>query len=176
MVIHIGTARCKKSKNERLVMKSFLNCVEKLPGGFEEGKVTDQWKLWWKTGARYVMSAFAELHGTSKTNRSPALWIRRTLTGNEGWIKIFEYPDHSFTKKNFLRVILSKWKSYHRRLISGSLQAITTLALQLYIFSGARIGAFIPAHEDRDIRGLRYKMRISWRWSCAMLLNSWLRT
>lgn len=45
MVIHIGTARCKKSKNERLVMKSFLNCVEKLPGGFEEGKVTDQWKL-----------------------------------------------------------------------------------------------------------------------------------
>ncbi|KAI3240761.1 hypothetical protein DTO012A7_2460 [Penicillium roqueforti] len=32
-----------------------------------------------------------------------------------------------------------------------------TLALQLYLFTGARIGAFIPAHEDRDERGLRYK-------------------
>jgi hypothetical protein len=40
----------------------------------------------------------------------------------------------------------------------GLLKAIMTLALQLYLFTGARIGAFIPAHEDRDERGLRYKV------------------
>ncbi|KAI2791350.1 hypothetical protein POX_c04207 [Penicillium oxalicum] len=84
-------------------------------------------------------------------------WIRRTLTGNEGWIENVEDPDHSFTKKDFLRVISSIWKSDHRRFIPGLLKAIITLALQLYLFTGARIGAFIPAHEDRDKRGLRYK-------------------
>jgi hypothetical protein len=99
-----------------------------------------------------------------------AQWIRRTLTGNEGWIENVEDPDHSFTKKDFLRVISSIWKSDHRRFIPGLLKAIITLALQLYLFTGARIGAFIPAHEDRDKRGLRYKVNISWRWSCAMLI------
>jgi hypothetical protein len=40
----------------------------------------------------------------------------------------------------------------------GLLKAVVMLALQLYLFTGARIGAFIPAHEDRHERGLRYKV------------------
>jgi hypothetical protein len=40
----------------------------------------------------------------------------------------------------------------------GLLKAIITLALQLYLFTGARIRAFIPAYKDRDERGLRYKV------------------
>ncbi|KAJ5471959.1 hypothetical protein N7539_008528 [Penicillium diatomitis] len=39
----------------------------------------------------------------------------------------------------------------------GLLKAIIILALQLYLFTGARIRAFIPEHEDRLERGLRYK-------------------
>jgi hypothetical protein len=41
----------------------------------------------------------------------------------------------------------------------GLLKMIILLALQLYFFVGARIGAFIPAHEDKMERGLRYKVR-----------------
>ncbi|KAJ5253853.1 hypothetical protein N7524_011033 [Penicillium chrysogenum] len=45
----------------------------------------------------------------------------------------------------------------HRIFIPGLLKAIITLALQLYLFTGVRIRAFIPAYKDRDERGLRYK-------------------
>jgi hypothetical protein len=34
------------------------------------------------------------------------------------------------------------------------------LALQLYVFTGARIEAFILAYEDRGERGLRYEVGI----------------
>lgn len=87
-----------------------------------------------------------------------AQWIRRTLTANEGTIENVEDPDHSFTKKDFLRMISSMWQADHRRFMPGLLKAVIMLALQLYLFTGARIGAFIPAHEDRHERGLRYKV------------------
>lgn len=85
------------------------------------------------------------------------------MTEEEKAIENVKDPDHSFTKRDFLRVIASMWQADQRRFMPGLLKAIITLALQLYLFTGARIGAFIPAHEDRAIRGLRYKVRTSCR-------------
>ncbi|KAJ6171572.1 hypothetical protein N7470_000639 [Penicillium chermesinum] len=130
------TAQGKKSKNGRPVMTSFLNCAERLFGGFEE-----------ELQINIVMEDRKEIFN----------WIRRTLAGTEKWVENVEDPDHSFTKKDFLRVISSIWQSDHRQFIPGLLKAIITLALQLYLFTGARIGAFIPAYEERGERGLRYK-------------------
>jgi hypothetical protein len=61
------------------------------------------------------------------------------------------------------------WQADHRRFLPGLLKAIIMLALQLYLFTGARIGAFIPAHEDKDERGLRYKVSTRWHCNCARL-------
>jgi hypothetical protein len=99
-------------------------------------------------------------------------WIRRTLAGKERWIENVEDPDHSFTKKDFLRMISSMWQADHRRFMPGLLKAIILLALQLYLFTGARIGAFIPAHEDKKERGLRYKVTTLRRWDCAWLISN----
>jgi hypothetical protein len=93
-----------------------------------------------------------------QANLTITQWIRRTLTANEGAIENVEDPNHSFTKKDFLRLISSMWQADHRRFIPGLLKAIIMLALQLYLFTGARIGAYIPAHEDRNEKGLRYKV------------------
>ncbi|CAP95306.1 Pc21g04090 [Penicillium rubens Wisconsin 54-1255] len=129
-------ARGKKSKNGRLVMTSVLNCAERLFGGFEE-----------KLQIKIVLEDRKEISS----------WIKRTLTENKGTVENVEDLDHSFTKKDFLRLISSIWQADHRIFIPGLLKAIITLALQLYLFTGARIGAFIPAYKDRDERGLRYK-------------------
>ncbi|KAJ5475343.1 hypothetical protein N7539_008409 [Penicillium diatomitis] len=45
----------------------------------------------------------------------------------------------------------------HRRFIPGLPKVIILPTLQLYLFTGARIGAFVPAHEDKKERGLRFK-------------------
>lgn len=98
-------------------------------------------------------------------------WIRKTLTANEGTIENVEDPAHSFTKKDFYRMISSMWQSDHRRFMPGLLKAIIMLALQLYLFTGARIGAFIPPHEDRNEKGLRYKVITLRRWGFTWLTS-----
>ncbi|KAJ5471326.1 hypothetical protein N7530_008683 [Penicillium desertorum] len=117
-------------------LRWYSHLAQRLFGGFEE-----------KLQIKIVLEDRKEISS----------WIKRTLTENEGTVENVEDPDHSFTKKDFLRMISSMWQADHRIFMPGLLKAIMTLALQLYLFTGARIGAFIPAHEDRDQRGLRYK-------------------
>lgn len=82
----------------------------------------------------------AKFHGTSKTNRNTVDKENiQVLARKDKWIENVEDLDHSFTKKDFLRVIVSSiWQSDHRRFIPGLLKAIMTLALQLYL------GIFLP--------------------------------
>lgn len=54
----------------------------------------------------------------------------------------------------------------------GLLKAIAMLAFQLHLFTGARIGAFIPAHEDKAERGLRYKVKTLRSYDCAGLISN----
>ena len=108
--------------------------------------------------------------------REPTLtakqWIKRSLTA-EGTIKNIESLNHFFTRTDFLRTIISLWQTDHRRFIPGLLKVIILLTLQLYLFTGARIGAFVPAHEDKEEWGLRYKVRTlqcDFLWFCCWFL------
>ncbi|KAJ5291551.1 hypothetical protein N7478_000802 [Penicillium angulare] len=130
------TAQGKKSKNGRPVMTSVVNCAERLFGGFEE-----------KLRITIMKEDRSEIYN----------WIKRTLSEAEGTVENVEEPDHCFTKKDYLRMISSMWQADHRRFMPGLLKATIMLALQLYLFTGARIGAFIPPHEDKDKKGLRYQ-------------------
>ncbi|KAJ5763284.1 hypothetical protein N7533_001965, partial [Penicillium manginii] len=77
-------------------------------------------------------------------------WIRRILLETEGTVENIKDPDHSFTKKDFL------WVD-NRRFIPRLLKATIILALRLYLFTGVRIGAFIPPYDKRYMKGLRYE-------------------
>jgi hypothetical protein len=84
--------------------------------------------------------------------------VSRSLIA-EGIIEDIESLNHSFTRKDFLRTVISLWQTDHRRFIPALLKVIILLTLQLYLFTEVRIGAFVPAHEDKKERGLRYKVR-----------------
>jgi hypothetical protein len=62
------------------------------------------------------------------------------------------------------------WQADHRRFMPRLRKAIITLALELYLFTGARIGAFIPDHEDRHGIGLRYKVKFIRSWGFSSLI------
>lgn len=127
--------------------------------------------LCWKTGRKYstyVESIDFLFSDINHSNRNTV--DQENIDGKERTIENVEDPDHSFTKKDFLRVISSMWQTDHRRFMPGLLKAIITLALQLYLFTGARIGAFIPEHEDRHERGLRYKVKFTRSWDCLSLI------
>lgn len=40
----------------------------------------------------------------------------------------------------------------------GALKALILFALQLYLFTGARVGSFMPSDENKHERGLRYEV------------------
>lgn len=86
-------------------------------------------------------------------------WIKRTLSEAEGTVENVEDPDHGFTKKDYLRLISSMWQADQHHFMPGLLKATIMLALQLYLFTGARIGVFIPPHCERSQKGLRYEVK-----------------
>ncbi|KAJ5500694.1 hypothetical protein N7453_009745 [Penicillium expansum] len=45
----------------------------------------------------------------------------------------------------------------HQKFIPGLLKVVILLALQVYLFTGARVGSFVPSSEDKHEKGLRYK-------------------
>lgn len=67
-------------------MKSVLCYAERLFGGFEE-----------RMQINIVIEDRKEVFN----------WIKRTLTEDKQTIENFEDPNHSFTKKDFLRVVTS---------------------------------------------------------------------
>jgi hypothetical protein len=93
------------------------------------------------------------------------------LTADEKLIEDVKSPKLSFTKKDFCRTISSLWQTDHPRFIPGLLKVTILLTLQLFLFTGARIRAFIPAHENKTERGLRYKVKRAHQQGMALLLT-----
>ncbi|KAJ5101748.1 hypothetical protein NUU61_003970 [Penicillium alfredii] len=144
---YIHSTRGRLSKNGRPVVKSVLSCAERFFSGLEE-------EMQISVGLEDRKEIFNELALNTKQ------WIQRSLTA-EGTIKKINSLNKSFTRKDFIRTVSSLWQTDHHRFIPGLLKVIILLALQLYLFTRARIGAFIPSHEDKIQRGLRYKI---WHW------------
>ncbi|KAJ5971697.1 uncharacterized protein N7479_001615 [Penicillium vulpinum] len=83
-------------------------------------------------------------------------WIKKTLTV-DGVVVDQKKEKLNFTKQDFLRTVSSLWQTDHQTFIPGLLKVVILFALQLYLFTGARVGAFIPSSEDKHERGLRYE-------------------
>lgn len=88
----------------------------------------------------------------------PVQWIKNTLTVDEV-IENIKRQKFNFTRKDFRNIIVSKWKCDSPVFIHGLLKVIIVFALQVFLFTGARIGAFIPQANHKKQRGLRYKVR-----------------
>ena len=127
---------------------------------------------WWRWPFRDFQCEFTQpFLSKSWSEPDPVQWIRKTLTAEEGLIEDVKSPSLSFTKKDFLRTVSSLWQSDHPRFMPGLLKVTILLTLQLYLFTGARIGAFVPAHEDKKERGLRYKVSRVSRYDDANLAD-----
>ncbi|KAJ5839490.1 uncharacterized protein N7525_004678 [Penicillium rubens] len=83
-------------------------------------------------------------------------WIKKTLTA-DGVVVDQKKEKLNFTRHDFLRTVSSLWQTDHQTFIPGLLKVVILFALQLFLFTGARVGAFVPSSEDKHERGLRYR-------------------
>lgn len=136
-------------------MKSVMLCAERLFGGLEE-----KLQISVAPGDRteiFSVSLDQCLFRSGAGALNAKQWIQKSLTADK-IIENIQSPNHSFTRKDFMRTVSSLWQTDHHRFMPGLLKVTILLALQLYLFTGARIRAFILAHEDKKQRGLRYKV------------------
>ncbi|KAL2700119.1 hypothetical protein AAEP93_008642 [Penicillium crustosum] len=84
------------------------------------------------------------------------MWIKKTLTA-DGVVVDQKKEKLNFTRHDFLRTVSSLWQTDHQTFIPGLLKVVILFALQLFLFTGARVGAFVPSSEDKHERGLRYR-------------------
>jgi hypothetical protein len=64
----------------------------------------------------------------------------------------------NFTKGDFKKVVSSIWQIDHKKFITGLVKVDILFALQLYLFTGARVGSFMPSDENKHQRGFRYEI------------------
>lgn len=84
-------------------------------------------------------------------------WIKNTLT-KEGKVVNQKKQKYNFKRDDFLKVVSSMWRADHKRFIPGLIKVQILFALQLYLFTGARVGSFMPSDENKRERGLRYEV------------------
>lgn len=85
-------------------------------------------------------------------------WIRKVLLADEVIEDIKKQP-YNFTRDDFQKITSSLWTCDCPIFLHGLLKIYILFALQVFLFTGARIGAFIPGHKHRKQRGLRYRVR-----------------
>lgn len=77
----------------------------------------------------------------------------------EGEIEDIKKQKLNFTRNDFTDLVSSMWTRDSPVFLHGLLKVFILFALQVFLFTGARIGAFIPDAKYRSQRGLRYKVR-----------------
>lgn len=85
-------------------------------------------------------------------------WIKKGLT-EEGEIEDVKKEKFDFTRNDYKDLVASMWTRDYPIFIHGLLKVFMLFALQVFLFTGARIGAFIPNDKHKDQRGLRFKVR-----------------
>lgn len=84
-------------------------------------------------------------------------WIKKTLT-EEGEIEDIKKEKFNYTADDYLKTVSSLWTRDSPVFFHGLLKILIVFALQVFLFTGARIGAFIPDAKKKKQRGLRYKV------------------
>ena len=85
-------------------------------------------------------------------------WIRKVLLADEIIEDIKKQP-YNFTRDDFRKITSSLWTCDCPIFLHGLLKIYILFALQVFLFTGARIGAFIPGNKHKKQRGLRYRVR-----------------
>jgi hypothetical protein len=85
-------------------------------------------------------------------------WIKKTLTAEEE-IDDVKKGKFDFSTESYKDLVASLWTHDSPVFIHGLLKIFMLFALQVYLFTGARIGAFIPENRHKDQRGLRFKVK-----------------
>ncbi|KAI2741899.1 hypothetical protein DTO013E5_5321 [Penicillium roqueforti] len=132
---YISSTEGRLNENGRPTVRTVQACAERFFGGFEE-----------LTKTKIIPDDRKEIKS----------WIKKTLTA-EGTIVNQKKEKLNFTRHDFLRTVSSLWQTDHQTFIPGLLKVVILFALQLYLFTGARVGSFIPSSKDKHERGLRYK-------------------
>lgn len=65
---------------------------------------------------------------------------------------------YNFTKRDFICVMTSFWVLDNPVFLHGRHKIQIPFITKIYLFSGARIGAFLLAAKHKKERGLRYKV------------------
>ncbi|OQD85679.1 hypothetical protein PENANT_c009G09656 [Penicillium antarcticum] len=129
------------------VVKEFIRwCVSSATGRLSEGKQPTVRTV--KAWAERFFGGFKE---STKTE-----WIKNTLTA-EGIVVNQKKQKYNFKRDDFLKIVASIWQSDHQKFIPGLTKVLILFALQLYLFTGARVGTFMPSDEDKHHKGLRYE-------------------
>ncbi|KAK1141018.1 hypothetical protein N8T08_009675 [Aspergillus melleus] len=83
-------------------------------------------------------------------------WIKKTLPADKV-IEDIKKQKFNFTRDDFRNIVSTIWARDSPVFLHGLLKVFIVFALQLFLFTGARIGALIPDAEHKKERGLRYK-------------------
>lgn len=65
---------------------------------------------------------------------------------------------YNFTKRDFIWVMTSFWVLDNPVFLHGRHKIQVPFITKIYLFSGARIGVFLPAAKHKKKRGLCYKV------------------
>ncbi|RJE17657.1 hypothetical protein PHISCL_10007 [Aspergillus sclerotialis] len=113
-------------------VRTTLACAERFFGGFEEA-----------TGSTIKKDDRDEVYSACLTE--------------EGEIEDVKKEKFDFTRNDYKDLLASMWTRDCPVFIHGLLKVFMLFALQVFLFTGARIGAFIPDDKHKDQRGLRFK-------------------
>ncbi|KAJ6019330.1 hypothetical protein N7522_001397 [Penicillium canescens] len=140
------------------VVKEFIRwCVSSATGRLSEGKQPTVRTV--KAWAERFFGGFKESTKTEvpKEDRKEVYdWIKNTLTA-EGIVVNQKKQKYNFKRDDFLKVVSSIWQTDHQKFIPGLTKVLILFALQLYLFTGARVGTFMPSDKDKHHKGLRYE-------------------
>ncbi|PLB48229.1 hypothetical protein P170DRAFT_360496, partial [Aspergillus steynii IBT 23096] len=128
-----GTGRLSQKKTA--TVRTATAYAEQFFGGFEEA-----------TGSKIVPDDRSEIYS----------WIKKTLT-EEGEVEDIKKQKFNFDRNDFTDLVASMWTRDCPIFMHGLLKVSILFALQVFLFTGARIGAFIPESKRKSQRGLRYR-------------------
>lgn len=146
-----GTGRLSQKKTA--TVRTATAYAEQFFGGFEEA-----------TGSKIVPDDRSEIYSVCRSSllKDSQLiwleWIKKTLT-EEGEVEDIKKQKFNFDRNDFTDLVASMWTRDCPIFMHGLLKVSILFALQVFLFTGARIGAFIPESKRKSQRGLRYRVR-----------------
>jgi hypothetical protein len=85
-------------------------------------------------------------------------FVRATMVEDKE-IENVKRDKYLFTVSNFLHLNHSNWTLDDPIFIHGRVKGQMTFLYQIGLFSGARLGAYVPAPSDALTKGIRYRVK-----------------